>query len=211
MIPSLVIDSTNASTELCNLGRLCNTDKSPFNENGHRHPYTPVYSLLFGSLRYRNCRFAEIGVAGGASVMMWNHYFKNAQLYFFDRDTNFLENASNFVSKEDNRFYEMDVKDKVSINRALENTGGNLDILLDDSSHTFEDQILIIQEGMKYVKSGGMIVIEDIYRRESEEKYFEELKDMLQQCSEYFFIITDHKLRYSPGWDNDKILVLIKK
>ena len=210
-IPSIVIDSTNALTELCYMGKLTRTDKTPYNENGHRHPYTAVYSLLFGSLRYRECKFAEIGVAGGASVVLWNNYFKNASFYFFDRDTDFLNNASNYVSKEKNTFTEMDVKNRSSVVKGLEATGGELDILLDDSTHTREDQILIIKEGLPFVKSGGMIIIEDVYRNESEEYYLNELKDVLDNFSQVFFIITDHALRYSPGWDNDKLLVLIKK
>ena len=174
-IPSLIINSTNAPTELCYIGKLSRTDKTPFNENGHRHPYTAVYSLLFGSLRYHPCRFAEIGVAGGASVMMWNHYFTNGSFFFFDRDTNFLENASKYVPNSNNVFLEMDVKSASSIQNTLKRTGGNLDILLDDSSHDREDQILIIKTSLPFVKSGGMIVIEDIYRRESEEYYYNEL------------------------------------
>ena len=210
-IPSIVIDSTNALTELCYMGKLTRTDKTPYNENGHRHPYTAVYSLLFGSLRYRECKFAEIGVAGGASVVLWNNYFKNASFYFFDRDTDFLNNASNYVPKEKNTFTEMDVKNRSSIIKGLEATGGELDILLDDSTHTREDQILIIKEGLPFVKSGGMIIIEDVYRNESEEYYLNELKEVLDKFSQAFFITTDHALRYSPGWDNDKLLVLIKK
>jgi predicted O-methyltransferase YrrM len=210
-IPSIVIDSTNALTELCYMGKLARTDKTPYNENGHRHPYTAVYSLLFGSLRYRECKFAEIGVAGGASVVLWNNYFKNASFYFFDRDTDFLNNASNYVPKEKNSFTEMDVSIASSIVKGLEATGGELDVLLDDSTHTREDQILIIKEGLPFVKSGGMIIIEDVYRNASEEYYLNELKDLLDNFSQVFFITTDHALRYSPGWDNDKLLVLIKK
>jgi hypothetical protein len=210
-IPSLVINSTNAPTELCYIGKISHTDKTPFNEYGHRHPYTAVYSLLFGSLRHRPCRFAEIGVAGGASVVMWNNYFTNSKFYFFDRDTNFLNNASSYVPKEKNTFIEMDVKNVSSLCNALQATNGELDVLLDDTTHTREDQILIIKEGLHFVKSGGMIIIEDIYRTESEEYYYNELKDVLDQFSETFFVVTDHALRYSPGWDNDKLLVLIKK
>jgi len=211
MIPSITIDSTKAETDLCQMGLLCGTDKTPLNLKGHRHPYTAVYSLLFGRYRYRNCKFAEIGVAGGSSVLMWNLYFTDAMFYFFDRDQNFLLNSMQHVSKDNNKFYLMDVKDSLSIIKSLTSTGGDLDILLDDSSHTFEDQIRIIKDGLPYVKSGGMIIIEDIYRDASETKYYDELKDVLEQFSEVFFIVTDHKKRYSPGWDNDKLLVLIKR
>jgi hypothetical protein len=105
----------------------------------------------------------------------------------------------------------MDVKNRSSVVKGLQVTGGELDVLLDDSTHTREDQILIIKEGLPFVKSGGMIIIEDVYRNASEEYYLNELKDVLDNFSQVFFITTDHALRYSPGWDNDKLLVLIKK
>ena len=210
-IPSIIIDSTNGETDLCRMGKMCGTDKTPLNSSGHRHPYTAVYSLLFGRYRHRPCKFAEIGVAGGASVLMWNLYFTNANFFFFDRDENFLANSMQYVSKDNNRFYLMDVKQDETIMKPLKATGGDLDILLDDSSHTKEDQIRIIKNGLPFVKSGGMIVIEDIYRRVPESEYYDELKDVLHEFSEVFFVITDHKDRYSPGWDNDKLLVLIKK
>lgn len=211
MIPSITFDSTKAETDLCRMGLMCGTDKTPLNLHGHRHPYTAVYSLLFGRYRYHKCKFAEIGVAGGSSVLLWNLYFTDAMFYFFDRDQNFLLNAMQYVSKDNNKFYLMDVKDSSTIIQSLTSTGGDLDILLDDSTHTFEDQIRIIKDGLPYVKSGGMIIIEDIYRNVTDSRYYDELKDVLDQFAEVFFIVTDHKKRHSPGWDNDKLLVLIKK
>jgi hypothetical protein len=94
---------------------------------------------------------------------------------------------------------------------ALAATGGDLDIVLDDSSHTLSDQIKIIHAAIPFVKSGGMIVIEDVFRNASEQTYETELADVLDQFSLSMFIITEHVNRYSPGWDNDKLLVLIKK
>ena len=77
-----------------------------------------------------------------------------------------------YVSKDNNKFYLMDVKDSSTIIQSLTSTGGELDILLDDSTHTFEDQIRIIKDGLPYVKSGGMIIIEDIYRNQHINSYY---------------------------------------
>ena len=56
-----------------------------------------------------------------------------------------------------------------------------------------------------------MIIIEDVNRNEPEVTYFNYLKDILHMFSFVSFILTEHTNRYSPGWNNDKLLVLIKK
>ena len=165
---------------------------------------------MLSQYRQKNIRFAEIGVAGGASVVMWNVFFQTGDFYFFDRDQNFLNNAKQFVGSN-SKLILMDVCDSNSIINGLEQTGGNLDILLDDSSHNPDDQHRIIHEGLKYVRSGGIIIIEDINRDEPEERYVKILDGIADQFSFISFVITEHENRYSPGWNNDKLLVLIKK
>ena len=211
MIPTLTIDSSKCLTELCIIGKNYNADKSPYNSNGHRHPYTPVYTLLMSKYKYQNIRFAEIGVAGGASVCLWNRYFENGTFFFFDRDQNFLDHAKRFVSTHNNTFALMDVIKPDSIKEALEATGGNLDILLDDSSHNPNDQNHIIHQSLPFIKSGGMIIIEDVNRDEPEESYINIINDIQDEFSFISFIVTEHENRYSPGWNNDKLLVLVKK
>lgn len=211
MIPTLVIDSSQFMSELCLLGKLCHTDKSPYNEMGHRHPYTPVYNMLMAQYKSKPVRFAEIGVAGGASVLMWTHYFKNGTFYFFDRDIQFLDNAEKMVGTENKTFLLMDVIQPTSVRSSLQKTGGELDILLDDSSHNPDDQYNIIREGLPFVKSGGMILIEDVERDKPHEVYEKILSGIEDQFSFISFVLTEHVNKYSPGWNNDKLLVLIKK
>jgi hypothetical protein len=58
---SIVIDSTLASTKLCDIGKKYGTNKSPINLNGHRIGYTGIYSLLFSQIKNKKINFAEIG------------------------------------------------------------------------------------------------------------------------------------------------------
>jgi hypothetical protein len=55
-------------------------------------------------------------------------------------------------------------------------------------------------------------VIEDIFRNEDEDKYVEYLADttILKDAAAAYFVHCEHKDRWSPDWDNDKLLVLIK-
>jgi hypothetical protein len=211
-IDSMTIDSTNTQSLLCYLGKTCYADKSPYNENGHRHPYTAVYNMLFGRFRYQPCRFAEIGIAGGNSMVMWRYYFQNNQtrIFGFDRDVNFIENL-NRMQLPDVLGSEMDVYHENSIREGLSRIGGNLDILLDDSTHGLPEQVKIIKVGLEFLKPGGMILIEDIFRRIPNEDYETALEGIQDQCSVITFIVTEHKDKYSPGWDNDKLLLIVKK
>lgn len=211
MIPSMIVDSTKCTTDLCYLGQICGTDKTPFNLHGHRHPYTAVYSMLMAQYKHHPVRFCEIGVAGGASVSMWNKYFEKGSFHFFDSDQNFLNHSAQNVSPVNNIFSIMDVSVSESIRNAFASSGGNFDIILDDSSHNAAHQKLIIHEALPFLRSGGMMIIEDISRGEPEETYFNNIKDIYHEFSFISFILTEHANRYSPGWDNDKLLVLIKK
>ena len=211
-IQSITIDSSASTTELCELGKKFYADKSPYNEKGHRHPYTAVYSLILSKYKYAPLRFVEIGIAGGSSVLMWAQYFQNLgrRLFFFDRDTNFIAHANSFHIP-DVYCLEMDVTQDDSISSGLKKIGGDLDVILDDSTHGIPEQIKIIKNGLPYLKSGGMFIIEDIFRRFKEEDYQKELDDVLDQFSFATFITCEHVNKWSPDWDNDKLLILVKK
>lgn len=211
-IQNLLIDSTPIKSELCELGRQFFADKSPYNEKGHRHPYTAIYSLFLAKYKYTPVRFVEIGIAGGSSVCMWSHYFLNQgrRLFFFDRDLNFINNANSFQIPYVSCL-EMDVTQEESIRSGLEKIGGELDVILDDSTHGIPEQVKIIKCGLPFLKSGGMFIIEDIFRRYNEEDYQKELDDVLDQFSFASFITCEHVNKWSPDWDNDKLLILVKK
>ena len=216
-VSHIVIDSTNAYTDMCYLGKVCGTDKSPYGESNatmHRHPYTAVYAMLFAPLRNKHIHFAEIGVAGGNSALMWLNYFRNANLYFFDRDADFLNNVKQFkIPGRDPYTGLMDVSVDGDVKIALElaNKDAQYDVILDDSSHEYEHQIRIIKESFPYIKPGGYMIVEDIYRTASESKYEDDLKDVIAQCALTYFVVCNHEERYSPGWNNDKLFILVKK
>jgi hypothetical protein len=209
-IDRIVIDSSDAVTDLCQLGQETGADKSPYNVRAHRHPYTAVYTMLFAPLRSAPVVFSEIGVAGGASVEMWVKYFTNpdAKFRFFDRDENFLQYSDQRVEDSRAQFALMDVKVDGDITRGL----GDLeyDVVVDDSSHDFDHQIRIAKEALPKLKRGGMLIIEDIFRNIPEEDFERELKDVLPGCAAAYFVMCEHKWKWSPGWDNDKMLVLVR-
>ena len=206
----MTLDSKNLYTYLCNLGGSLGTDKSPLNAQGHRHPYTAAYSLLFSAYRFQPVRFAEIGIAMGASAAMWSYFFNEGEIFMFDSDTNFIQNCRSYNLPRVH-CNQMDVFKESSIRSALEAIGGKLDILLDDSTHGIDDQIRIIKEAIPFIRPGGMIVIEDVFRTTSEQEYEKRLEPYLDAFSFCTFITTEHDQKFSGTWNNDKLLVLIKK
>lgn len=206
----MTIDSKNKFTHLCHLGGALGTDKSPLNSQGHRHPYTALYSLLLSQYKFQNVRFAEIGIAMGASAAMWSNFFTNGQIFMFDSDTNFIQNCRSYNLPRV-QCAQMDVFKQESIVSALQAIGENLDVLLDDSTHGIDDQIRIIEAALPYIRPGGMILIEDVFRNTPEEEYEKRLEHILDLFSFCSFLTTEHDNKFSGTWNNDKVLVLIKK
>ena len=213
VLQSIVIDSTSSFTELCELGKNAGIDKSPYNQHTYRHPYTSVYSMLFGPLKNKEIQFAEIGVGSGGSVILWNQYFTNpsTRFRFFDYFENALNNSRSLSFPIPRSTFDiMDVCKDGDIARALSGSG-LYDVIIDDSTHSFGDQIRIIKEAIPFIKPGGYMIVEDIYREIPDENYEKELLDIFPQCSEAYFVMCEHVLKFSPGWNNDKLLVLVKK
>ncbi len=146
----------------------------------------------------------------GASVHLWRHYFPEARLDFFDRDQNFLNHSAQF-GYPNTFFHLMDVNSSESIRNALTESGGLFDVLLDDSSHNVQDQTKIVAAALPFLKSGGLLLIEDIFRNETDKAYLDILEPVKDQISFFAFFLTEHQNKYSPGWDNDKVLMIVKK
>jgi len=208
----IIIDSTQAKSDLCLLCAGSGTDKSPFTVNGHRHPYTLPYSLLLEPLRHKPIKFAEIGVFRGASLVAWRKYFTQARIYGYDNDRPNLEYI--FSLGLPNTFLaQMDASKEEAIVGGLAGYCQDnelFDVILDDASHDPHYQCLVIKHGLQFLKKGGLLIVEDIFRErpiEPYEKVFEEIKDLV---SFHTFITCDHALRFSPGWNNDRLLVFVK-
>lgn len=204
-INSIIIDSTNSVTDLCLLGVKYPTDKSPYNteENLHKHAYTSIYNLLFSNIRYKDIKLGELGILDNNSMLSWREFFPNAKLYGYEWFDERLDKA-----KKDNidcTYIKMNVKDIISINDGL-SAGGKFDVLIEDSTHIFEDQIRFINEAYKHLNKGGILIIEDIFINANEDDYAKAINP--DYFSSATFIFANHKLKNSSGWDNDKLLVL---
>jgi len=212
--PSLNIDYKSQKTILCDIGKKYDTDKSSQRENvtdyRHCHPYTLFYDSLFTSKKNENVTIAELGILNGSSLRMWQEYFPNAKIYGFENNYDLISDFKNNYNNERIALHYVDVKIKTSIELAFSNINQMYDIIIEDTTHEFEDQIRTIESVYSYLKPGGVLIIEDIFKRYNEKDYIERLSPILKHFQSYYFVSLEHKNRVSTGWDNDKLFVLIK-
>ena len=87
---------------------------------------------------------------------------------------------------------------------------GDVDVILDDASHNPDDQATMIRTVMPFLKQGGLFIIEDIFREHPEKNFEDALLEVKNLVSFHTFIVCDHVNRHSPGWNNDKMLVMVR-
>lgn len=208
----ILIDSSLSETQLCMLGKKYQTNKSSINIHGHRSGYTTFFSILFSSLRNKIINIAEIGIEKNASIKLWREYFKRAKIFAFEYDKKKITLAKKHNLKNTN-YYEINVHLKNSIYSAFRRTNVKFDIIIDDSTHLFDDQIRVIENCYKFLKTDGIMIIEDIYRineNYKEERYINALAGIRKYFYEIFFVETKHINNFTSNWKNEKILLLIR-
>lgn len=210
-INKLIIDSTYSETDLCRLGAAYGTDKSPYNKDDklHKHSYTAIYDLMFAPFRDWDINIAEVGILDNKSMMCWRDYFPEANLTGFEYFPVLIDNAERHQLANTSYFF-MDIKSEDSIQTAFEKADKQYDIVIEDSTHVFEDQIRFINYVHRWMHPNGILVIEDIFREADEDDYRKELQHLEDVYYSATFIEANHAKTYSPGWNNDKLLVLYK-
>jgi len=212
LFDKIIIDTSLTNSKLCKLGKKFPTNKSPINLGSHRSGFTGVYNLLFSQFKNKKIILGEIGIEDNNSIKMWGGYFKNASIHGFEIDDKKIKKA-----KKDNLkktfYHKINVHSEKSIENSFKKTKNKFDIIIDDSTHIFEDQIRIIKSCYKFINVNGILIIEDIYKfrnKHSEKNYFENLKKFRKYFQDIIFIDCNHVNNYTAGWKNEKILLLIR-
>ena len=94
---------------------------------------------------------------------MWRKYFKKADIDCFEIDKEKINLAKRDKLKNV-KYHFIDVSDKKIIISQFKKTKKKYDIIIDDSTHLFDHQINVILNTHKFLKPGGIVIIEDIYR-----------------------------------------------
>lgn len=209
---TIIIESSQCQSTLCRLCCESGTDKSPYNAHGHRHPYTAPYSLFFEPLKHKPIKFAEVGVFRGASLVAWRNFFTRARIYGYDNDVANLEyirnlGMPNVVLDTIDASQVQNIQEKLT--QATQD-GELFDVIIDDASHDPADQCAMIRSVLPFLKQGGLFIIEDIFRDRPNDPYEQAFAEVQHLVSFQTFILCEHAFRFSPGWNNDKMLVFVK-
>ena len=131
--------------EMNNLNNLHLYDlykKSPL-ESHKWESYFYIYEEIFSELKGKDITFVEVGVHNGGSLFMWKEYFgKNSRIVGVDLNPNakLLEEYGFEIyigSQNDSDFWDNFHKEV-----------NGIDILLDDGSHDYYDQILTLNKAV---------------------------------------------------------------
>ena len=121
-----------------------------------KHNYDIVYHDLFKDKRETIKKVLEIGAGEGLGLRMFRDYFPNAMIYGGE-----IEKERCF--KEDRiEVYECDQSKKKDLEKLLEKTGTDLDIIIDDGSHEPFDQMSTCINIISMLTSDFIYVIEDV-------------------------------------------------
>lgn len=143
-------------TEIANKYR---TDKGT--AYAESHGFTEFYGPYFEKfIDKEDLNILEIGIYTGASLRMLNEYFNNkAQIYAIDIDTNRLNGFDSNIHA-----YYCNQGSKEDIIKFLNNIGNiKFDIIIDDGSHRFSDQMTSLYYFKDSLKQGGLYVLEDLH------------------------------------------------
>jgi hypothetical protein len=172
-------------TELCDLFIKYKSDKCP----QILHSYSKSYYELLKTIKNDVKHVIEIGIGNdelmkpicgdsyevGASLRAWRDFFINANIYGLDirEDVLFNENRINTFYTDQSKDIELE-KTIDKIKEFNNNHSLEFDLIIDDGSHIVEHMLLTIKTLSKYLKVGGIFIIEDI--RNQDINIFTELK-----------------------------------
>ncbi len=131
--------------------------KSPYLSIKHSS-YFQVYAELLDGYRGNKITFVEIGVLNGGSLFMWRDYFgASARIIGID-----LNPISKKWEKDGFEIYIGNQSDPLFWREIFEKIG-DVDIVLDDGGHTYEQQIITAHECIPNIRNRGLLIVEDTH------------------------------------------------
>lgn len=126
------------------------TDKSSLTHN-----YCAKYEKYLPFKRTDKLKLLEIGVLDGSSLKMWSDYFMFSEVIGIDIDKRCKQYEEGRIKVEIGS-----QADEIFLNEIGEKYG-MFDMILDDGSHKNNHVIFSFEKLFKYVKPGGLYIVED--------------------------------------------------
>jgi hypothetical protein len=206
----MILDINNldySNTELCDIMIANGSDKA-----SGWHNYTLVYNELFKDVKNKEINFFELGLgttnlhleqslkSSGASLKGWKQYFNKANIYGADIDKKILFEEPRIKT------YYCDQTSKKSTEELWANFDKiEFDFILEDGLHTFEANILFLENSLHKVKKEGLYIIEDLLTKDLH-LYYDYLSKTNLVFDKYQLIEL-----HNDGNKQDNNLLIIKK
>lgn len=131
-----------------------------YGDKGSIHSYLEEYDTLLAPFR-NSSSILEIGLDHGRSLLMWSEYFTNSKIVGVDirYPSFFIENSFNSLN---NNTLDIIIHDATKSSFLEKIYNYSFDIIIDDGSHSLEDQINSFNLLFKKLNPGGVYIIEDI-------------------------------------------------
>jgi 23S rRNA U2552 (ribose-2'-O)-methylase RlmE/FtsJ len=114
--------------------------------------YDHFYEKHFKPLTKSPINILEIGIRGGGSIKIWREYFHpDSKVYGGE--------IERFSPIENTTCYQMDMYSQDALNLFEDSY---FDIVIDDGPHTYKSFESVITKYYSKIKSGGILVVEDI-------------------------------------------------
>jgi len=166
------------------------------------HSYTGVYEKYMSPKRYEKNRLLEIGAYYGGSILLWHDYLPNTTSDFCDINDYRVEVSKN---KDRTNYFLFDAYNSESLSFFKDFNPEGYDFIIDDGPHTLESQIFCIQHYSDFLKTGGVMFIEDI----QDISHFDIFIEILNKKESTFEIekcdLRGYKNRY------DDLMLVVKK
>lgn len=132
------------------LGIIRGTDKSSL-----IHNYCVKYDKYLPFKRTDELKILEIGILNGESLRMWSDYFMFSEIIGIDIDSECKIHEEGRIKVEIGSQFDESFLNEVG------NKYEMFDMILDDGSHMNNHVIFSFENLFKYVKPGGLYIVED--------------------------------------------------
>jgi hypothetical protein len=131
-----------------------------WSDKGHSHGYLGAYGDLLAPMQHQPITVCELGIQGGASVVLWDRYFTHpdTKIIGIDVDLNIIDPANKGRFSKRVQLVECNSNDLGT--SILKNT--KFDFALDDGSHMLGDQIRAAKFFLSRMLPNSIYIIEDL-------------------------------------------------
>lgn len=170
-------------------------------DKGTVHCYiSEWYNNEFTPVRFEKLKILEIGINKGDSLILWRDWFVNSNIYGIDNGDEMTDEYFNIVNRISN--VNIQYGDAYTIETVSLYENDFFDYIIDDGPHTLSSHLKCVELWFPKLKSGGKLIIEDIWDIDYYQKEFDKLNISYQ--------IVDLRNKSKHNQKNDVLLVLQK-